>query len=475
MPIRWRLTLWYTGVLLLLLFILGISVYYVLEYSLMNEIDRELDLKSDEIIKSTKVVGALPFFLRQVVLPDVEVFAAPDIYLQVVAKNGEVVARSKNLENYTLPIKQDSVEKVLRGESVFYTFMIENQRIRMGIKPLLLDNSIVGFLQVARPLKSVAQALQRLQGIFIVGGIISLLLSLGLGWFLSAKALSPINGITNEARMIGEKQDFRRRVSYYGPKDEVGELAITFNKMLGNLEEAYKHLSDTLEAQKRFVSDASHELRTPLTSIQGNLDFLLHIQNSGVNRDEIINKEALEDINSEVKRLTRLVNSLLTLARVDAGFHFDLKEEELKPLLEDTLRQVRFLVRGQDFRADIKDAEDVVLKINGDYFRQMLYIFFDNAFKYTPRGKKVFFFVAKAKDSIELIFKDEGSGMKEEHLEHIYERFYRVQEAREGSGSGLGLAIASWIIEEHGGEVEVESTIGCGTTFKISFPILRLF
>jgi len=473
MPVRWRLTLWYTGLLLAILIVLGSAVYLLLDYSLTAEIDRNLDSKANEVLKSTRVVGTLPFFLRQIVLPDVEVFAAPDVYLQVMAGNGEIAVKSQNLGGYTLPAPADIKERLLREKRVFVTLSVQNEKLRMVVKPLSLGGELVGILQVARPLKPVTLALARLRGIILVGGVFSVFVSLLLGWFMSGKALKPIEDLTKDARAIGEEKDFRRRVKYEGPRDELGELAVTFNTMLESLEEAYGRLNDSLQAQKRFVADASHELRTPLTSIRGNVDFLRKLCEEG--RDINLEKEVLADIDSETRRLSRLVKDLLTLARADAGFNLELAPVEAAPLLEDSVRQARHLVKGQVFEADTSGAAGAVIAADADYFKQMLLIFFDNAFKYTPAGKKVSFSAETRGEKLALVFKDEGQGIPSKDIPYLFERFYRGQESRTGEGTGLGLAIAKWIAGQHRGEITVDSEYGRGTVFTVFVPLLSLF
>lgn len=474
LPVRWRLAFWYTGLLCTILLILGGMVYFLLNYSLRAEIERSIENKANEVLKSTKVVSALPFFLRQVVLPDVEVFAAPDVYVQVVTNKGEVVARSKNLSQYSLPFSTTIVEDLAAGQEGIYDFSEEEEKLIMIVKPIQFENVIVGFLQVARPLKPVIQALARLRIILIMGGLVSLFVSLWLGWFMSGKGLKPVIHITGEARKIGAEKDFKRRISYQGPKDEVGMLAVTFDNMLESLEEAYCKIEDSLDVQKRFVADASHELRTPLTSIQGNVDFLLQLQD-GKDSDEEIRQEALVDISSETRRLSRLVKELLTLARADAGLKLSLEPVELSPVLEEIVRKSKFLVKEQVFEVDIKDVEGVYINGDRDYFQQMLLIFFDNAFKYTPPHKKVFFKVRIVKEQLSLIIEDEGRGIPTQDIPHLFERFYRSEKSRTGEGTGLGLAIAQWIVKEHQGKIAVKSTVGEGAKFIIYLPFFRLF
>lgn len=343
----------------------------------------------------------------------------------------------------------------------------------MVVKPLLLDQEVVGILQVARPLKTVNLALARLRRILLFGGLTSLFVSLLLGWIMSGKALQPIRYLASEAKTIGEKRDFKRRVNYKGPIDEIGGLALTFNSMLERLEEAYQRLADSLKIQKRFVADASHELRTPLTSIQGNTDFLLKKAAEG-NCPEL-DREVLTDISSETKRVSRLVKELLTLARADSGFSLDISEMEVLPVLEDTIRQAKYLLEGQVLEVDIQEAAGVKVEADADYFKQMLLIFFDNAFKYTQTGKKVIFQAKRIGEELLIIFKDEGLGIAEKDLPYLFDRFYRAQDSRTGEGTGLGLSIAKWIIDQHRGRITVESQFEKGSIFTVYFPILSLF
>jgi signal transduction histidine kinase len=290
---------------------------------------------------------------------------------------------------------------------------------------------------------------------------------------MSGKALQPIRDLAGEAKTIGEDRDFQRRVSYHGPNDEIGGLAITFNNMLGRLDEAYQRLADALKVQQRFVADASHELRTPLTSIQGNVDFLLKKQTE--EKSSALDREVLSDISSETRRVSRLVKDLLTLARADAGFSLDIVPLEFLPILEDTARNAQYLTKGHILEVDIQEVAGIEIKADADYLKQMLLIFFDNAFKYTPAGKKVIFQAKRATQEILLIFQDEGLGIPEKDLPYLFDRFFRVQGSRTGEGTGLGLGIAKWIIDQHNGRIKVESELGHGTRFTIYLPILSLF
>jgi signal transduction histidine kinase len=148
---------------------------------------------------------------------------------------------------------------------------------------------------------------------------------------------------------------------------------------------------------------------------------------------------------------------------------------ELQPLLEDTARQAQYLIKGQIFETDLSPAEGITIQADADYLKQLLLIFLDNAFKYTPAGQKVTFQARVDQDEVQLIFRDEGVGIPPKDLPYLFERFYRAQDSRTGEGTGLGLSIAQWIIEQHQGRVTVSSEWGQGSEFIIYFPVLRLF
>jgi signal transduction histidine kinase len=197
------------------------------------------------------------------------------------------------------------------------------------------------------------------------------------------------------------------------------------------------------------------------------VDFLLQLDQ----KDPKLQKEVLLDISAETQRLSRLVKELLTLAKADSGLKLNLTELKIAPVLEEVVRQARFLEKGQNFILSLEAAEGVVLRVDPDYFKQMLYIFLDNGFKYTPPGQSFSFQVKREGEELGLIFQDEGPGIPEKDLPHIFERFYRSEASRTGEGAGLGLAIAKWIIEQHGGKIKVESEENKGTTFFITFPM----
>lgn len=467
LSLRTRLTLWYSTVLSSTLLVFGVFLYLFLSHNFHREIDQSVANQANQVVRSITVVGEFPFPLSRVILPNVDVFASPDTYLQVVNDNGEILARSENLGQQVLPLSRQTLIYAVKGKGFYETIEVGDQRLRIFNLPLTYRDKIIGILQVGRSLVPVDRALGRLSFLLFTGGLVTVLLAGALGWFLAGMALRPIDRLTQAAADIQEARDLQRSIQYEGPADELGELTATINDMLARLHSAYRSLEESIATQKRFVADASHELRTPLTTVRGNIELL---QKMG-DIDPEARQEILADIAGETERMTRLVNDLLALARADAGFRITRETLSLQEFLADLCRQVRLIPGKAAFRGiEPAEVEGVQVTANPDYLKQLFLIIIDNAFKYTPEGGRVWMDSRQKPGFIGITVHDTGTGIAPEDIPNIFRRFYRADRARVGSGTGLGLAIANWIVEQHGGEIEVESVPGVGSAFTVWLP-----
>jgi signal transduction histidine kinase len=352
------------------------------------------------------------------------------------------------------------------------------------LSPSDASQEIIGVVLVAKPLDDMNSALSTLSRLLIVGSIIALLFALLGGWFIAESGLRPVSSVTRAARAIAasaHRAGLGTRVSYSGPRDEVGELVTTFNEML----EALERVSN---AQRRFVADASHELRAPLMTIKTTFDFLRHAPD--LPADE--RQEMIEDGYGEAERMSTLVNDMLLLARVDAanGGKYGLRENwlddqlrgrrepvELDQLAMEVFRQGQGLVqaRRKNLRFSVLNLEPVTVLGDPGQLRQLALILIDNAIKYTHAGGKIRIAVSRNGQLAAFSVTDTGIGIPAEARPHIFERFYRADQARarEQQGSGLGLAIGKWIAEAHKGEISVNSQEGQGSTFTVLLPAIR--
>jgi signal transduction histidine kinase len=298
----------------------------------------------------------------------------------------------------------------------------------------------------------------------LVGSSLAVVIAFALGWVMAGTALRPIQRITQTARTIGAERDFGRRVAHQGPADEVGQLAVTFNEMLAELESGYRQLEDALQSQRRFVADASHELRTPLTTVRGNIELLR--RTPPIPTEE--RTEILADTTEEVDRLIRLVNQLLVLARADAGQKLRSAPILVRPLIEDVCRQAKLLTPRTLVQCE--SPADVMVQGDRDALKQVLLILVDNALVHTPVGTPVTLAISVAGEQVSFSVRDSGPGIVADVLPHLFERFYRGQASRTGRGAGLGLSIAKELVEAQGGTITVESQPGQGSVFTVILP-----
>lgn len=471
MSIRLKLTLWYSSVVAITVAVFSVILYTLVWRITLRDIDLTIKARAESVASSIFVAPGMHMMNRPIVIPDVDVFSEADIYVQVMDAQGNVVAKSANLGRQSLPLSPEDLATALKG-SFFKTQTVGRFPVRTYTVPLTYRNYVVGFVQVGRALRPTLLSMSRLRLTLVLVGLFTVLLAGAFGWWLSKAALRPIERLTNDAREIGEKMDFSRRVAYTGPQDEVGQLAATFNMMLSNLETAYKRLEQALASQKRFVADASHELRTPLTVIRGNVELLKRC----VGVDAEGTREAIEDIEYEVERLSRMAGELLDLARADAGQHLELVPVDIVSLLRSMEKRLAVLANGRRFQLKVNvPTPEVTVLGSKDHIERLLTILVDNGVKYTEPGGEIEVKLEVKNDYALLSVRDNGSGIAPEDLPHIFDRFYRADKTRSRGGTGLGLAIAKWIVSEHGGEINVQSEVGKGTVFEVKIPILREF
>jgi signal transduction histidine kinase len=277
--------------------------------------------------------------------------------------------------------------------------------------------------------------------------------------------MRPVKAITQTARQISES-DLTRRINLKA-NDELGQLAATFDEMLGRLQAAF-------ERQRQFTADASHELRTPLTIISLEAGHALAVE-----RPAQEYQRTLGVILTENEYMVHLVNDLLILSRMDAG-QTSLKHEpcDLSDLAVDVAERLTPLARRRGVTIEFTDLPETLLRGDRQLLTQMISNLLENAIKYSPEGSgRVELATGMDGETIWLKVTDHGPGIPAEHQAHIFERFFRVDAARshnEGgetpSGSGLGLAIVKWIVEAHSGEIQLTSTEGQGSVFEVQLP-----
>jgi two-component system, OmpR family, sensor kinase len=329
---------------------------------------------------------------------------------------------------------------------------------------------LFGEVTVARSLDSVESSLRLLRSILIGGGLAVLLVAALIGSGLAVALLRPLARMRATAQQIGDNRDFTRRLPVEGkphnPRDELGRLSLTFNQMLNELERSHVDLQTTLDSQRRFVADASHELRTPITAIRTNVEFLSRVPDA---RQED-RSAALQDVLAEMRRMESLVGDLLALARLEAASRSAPRRIfRLDHLVADIHRDA---VRHASDAVEVRLGPMPEAWVVGDRddLRRAICNVADNALKYTRAGW-VELSLAVHEGRAEVRVADSGIGIQEEHLDRVFDRFWRAPSVRGMAGSGLGLAIVKWVAELHGGTVSVSSELGRGSVVTLELPV----
>ena len=453
LSLRWRLTLWYVGLLAGVLILFSAAVYIALSKELLDAEDdalQNLALLFDRSISISE--GKLQ--LRDTA----DASKGTDRFVRLYTLTGLSVFDNSMRIGSNVPVP-DGVGYANEGKSHFDTVDIGEQRFRVLSTPVRRDNEVVGVLQVAEELDEAVLTLRRLLLILLTTVPATLALASWGGAFLAGRALTPIDHLTRMARQISTL-DLSRRLGLPLRNDELGRLAATFDTMIDRLEQAWHR-------QRQFTADASHELRTPLTAIRGQIEVALSEERSA---DDY--RAVLETVLSQNVRMSRLVGDLLMLARADAGLQLHCEPLDLAQLARDVGEQLQPLAETNGLQLHVCAPEAVPVMADEDRLLQVFFNLVENALKYTPPGGCVTLACQSESTDALLIVSDTGPGIPPDALPHIFDRFYQVDESRQQvrGGEGLGLAIVHTLVEAHGGTIAVQSNVGTGTTFHVRLP-----
>lgn len=469
MSLRTRLTIFYTSFFALALLVLGLGIYMAVKQELERGVERDLRAGTRqvlEIYRSRPPASNLELVLRdgvvstQVSGKPAATFAIPNLLAQVFAPNGQFLGSSLNMPTAILPLPPVALE-LKAGEELDMIQQIDGTEVRSVVTPLVLVNEqVVGLLQISRSLEDMHQTLYQLLLILIGGGSIALIITaLGVAG-LSRTALAPLDQVISTAQGIVRAEDLGRRVPVPNTQDEIHQLTVTINDLLARMEQLFT-------TQQRLIADVSHELRTPLAAMHGNLEVL---SRGAASNPELLH-ESLTDMRHETSRLIRLVNDLLLLAQSEDRVAMRREAVELDTLLLEVHRELRSLANGVNLR--IGGEDQAVVEGDRDRLKQALLNLGVNALQHTPPGGTVALSLARHDTNAVLTVADTGCGIPPQEQELIFERFYRADRSRSrhGGGAGLGLAIVKRIVDAHGGQVSVQSEVGVGSIFTLVLPL----
>jgi len=466
--VRTRLTIWYVGILALVIVVFGAGIYALLSLALNTRLDSGLRASVDATLVSLARGGAEG---EPSLVAAVKALSESSFREQAVAifdSGGRLIAEKTGPDGnharlpFPLAIPRDTIDfsvvaREPAGSSEDFRVAARRVAVTWDREPYLIV--------VAQSMKSVSEGLAPVREALFIGIPIAMALAGIVGWFLAGKSLSPVRTMAETARRI-TAENLEQRLPVANPKDELGSLATTFNELLSRLDGSF-------DQQRRFMADASHELRTPLHVMRTAAEVTLDQEH----RSEHEYRDALHTVAVQAQRLTRIVDDMFTLARADAGDRsLSISDFYLDELIEEVVRASRILGSRKNVTVTSNTPAEAPVRGDEDLLRRMILNLADNAVKHTPPGGSVALTLDHEGGAYRIRVSDSGPGIPADAQARIFERFYRAQESRErsegghGAGAGLGLSIALWIAEAHGGRLALERSDESGSVFRVTLP-----
>jgi two-component system, OmpR family, sensor kinase len=463
LPIRWRLTLLYGGILSLILVVFSGGVYMYFISSLQRSVDAKLKSIADVIsssmtdMQNQSMVGNMEQYLTNVFgrRPKGKL-------VQIMDSSGRVRANSNDIEAENFQTSYDTLERAAAGEVVYETIKKVYPRIRVVTLPIMDKGKMksTSFVQVGTSLEDLDESMRRLLIILVFGIFTAVSFTIGIGYYMAKKALKPVDKI----RRAAVKISFRNLDEYIdigSRKDELGKLAETFNDMISRLRDAFQRIN-------QFSVDVSHELKTPLTILKGGTEVALRKE-----RESVEYRSLLASHLEEIDRMSNIIDDLLLLSKADTGkIQLNIGDVSLRDLIVEVYMDMQIFAEKKNVELLLGDVSDTKIKGDELKLRRMLWNIVDNGIKYTRTGGRVEVSSALDNGFARIDVRDTGVGIAEEDLKFVFDRFYRADRARtRENGTGLGLSISKWITEAHKGNIAVESRLSSGSLFSIRLPI----
>ena len=458
LSIRLRLTAWYMAILLASLSLFGIVAFVAMRKGIDKSVDENLGGQADGVAEVMgRVLQQEPAELQDELREHQELREQAD-FLQVCDQDGRWIYRSRLMEHYDVSVP-------VKASYSAYNIMSADLPLRVLVREISAGGHKYR-IQVAAPMDDFYDAIDQFKLMILLLSPLLLILASAGGYWLSRRALAPVDQITRAAQDINSNS-LAKRLDIPQSGDELQRLSETLNSMLGRLESSFNRIT-------QFTADASHELRTPLALMRTTTEVSLRTSQTVADY-----REAQQEVLAELEKTSSLVEKLMLLARADAGVEtLQHTPVNLAECLRDACKDGRILADAKQliFSEDVEPSE---LFVEGDShaLRRLFLILIDNAVKYTSSGGSVTVGLKRSNNCAVAECRDTGIGISADDLPNIFERFYRADKARsrEVGGVGLGLSIARWVAEAHKGSIEVQSAPGTGSVFRISLPLLQSY
>lgn len=454
LPWKWKLAVWLAASIFFTFSIFTFFEYHTVSTWLLKQEEKAVKQTMTEVLQSLEGnSNSMTEDTIQSSLPFIKKINTDNQLIRISDQTGKIIVSQLDGE---VPVLESN--KMLKNKEISY-LTVGNQQ-SLVYSQTINSTGFSGKVEIIRQLDSYHQVMKHLAFAMILFAVVTILISVAIGYVLSLQALKPIKMLTNTMNKI-KSAGFKERMPVYNNKDEIAELSLIFNEMMDVIEQSFQQ-------QKQFVEDASHELRTPISILEGHLSLL----NRWGKRNPDILEESLQASVEETAKLKKLVLSLLNLTKLDQHRNGNpVSPEKVDEIIQHTIRDFNMLHKEFHFEKNIQSTK--LYGITEEHFQQILTILMDNAIKYSGAKKQVSITTACADNQFILQIEDKGIGIPKEELQNVFHRFYRVDKARtrEQGGTGLGLSIAKKIVELYKGEISMESKEGMGTKVMVKFPI----
>lgn len=490
--LKWQLLFRFLIILIILLSAMGIFQYismkeylYRTKVQILQQKFHNLDLKclAEENIEEITESDSTEILKR---------LGDKNMSIALIKKDGELILKVRNIDNmpkgeydyFKEYIKKDisAIPVPVLSEEIYIRILNENGNLEHTYRVVKDENnnlqlvvwrkvgsvdSPTGLIQLSTPVEDIEYLLKREMYMHTSLSVLVLIIGTMLGTAIFKRTLKPLYNITDTVEKINVTELDKRLPEETGQL-EIDRLSKSFNIMLKRIEGSFQKEQQIKDKMRQFISNASHELRTPLTSIHGFIEVLLR----GAAKNEEQLNLALNSILMESERLTKLVNDLLILTKLEQQPIIEMKSENINDLIEEIYPQLLILCENRALQLEVKD--NLIVKINRDQIKQVVFNLTQNAVLHTDKRQgiiKISTRVEKLNGENFAVLKvsDNGTGIAKKHLSKIYDRFFRSEShrSREQGGYGLGLSIVKAIVDNNGGKIDVESELGVGTTFSV--------
>jgi two-component system OmpR family sensor kinase len=464
--VRARLTSWYVSLLAAILMGVIVMIYVLLARTLYLRVDESVQVIVQIVVTSLANDLAEGQDVADAARSTAAELASRQYLVAIYDGSGRLLAEAGREDDIALPLPA-TIDIPADGEARLTTIVEADDlddRHRLAMRRVTIPPGVPYIVVVGSSLEATDEELESLRGILAYVVPLSLVVAGIGGWCLAQRSLSPVVDMAARARKIGV-ESLSARLPVVNPRDELGRLAETFNELLGRLE-------TSVEQQRQFMADASHELRTPVTIARTAARVALQQPT----RSEAEYRDALEIIEQETIRLSRIVDDLFTLTRADAGnYPIRTMPMYLDEVVDDVVRAAGVVAATRNVSIAAACERPAPFTGDEDLIRRLIINVVDNAIRYSPTGGVIRVALDRQADGYALSVSDQGPGIAEDVQPRIFERFYRADAARSRDshpqgGAGLGLALARWIAQVHEGEIRLAASSRLGSTFVITLP-----